>query len=477
MTYIYLANIVSYDIFILLLKKAKSISRGGTSCLNSLKRSAKLAQNLLLKICANLIGFLKEIIFSPTFLERHRRTSKDFIRERILPFHTVIFFLTNLIKGSIQDELDYFFKSLQEKNIAERNVTKSAFTKARKKLRHQAFIELGQHLISFFYDHFTYRRWNGFRLLTIDGSTLQVPRSEEVAAHFGMWHPNGGGKCPMARISYLSDALNGVTIDALICPKEIGERILAAEHMKNVTSGDLLLMDRGYPAFWLFALILSKGANFCSRIKEAHWDVVRDFFLSGDQEQIVTIHPSPSSLVKCRGFNLPSAPFQVRLIRAELKTGKTEILVTSLMDNQLYPHEIFKDLYRLRWAAEENYKTAKHRVEIENFSGKSVESVYQDFHAKTFTMNLSAVLSHPAQDVVTENSEFKKHTYKINASQALSKIKDSIVLLFSRNNVWDLLHKLFNIFVKTIEPVRPGRIYPRNHKPRGGFYPSYNPIR
>jgi len=77
----------------------------------------------------------------------------------------------------------------------------------------------------------------------------------------------------------LFDALNGITIDAIISPKDKGERILAAEHMKHLSPGDLVLLDRGYPAFWLFALILSKGAHFCSRIKEGHWNAVQDFHL------------------------------------------------------------------------------------------------------------------------------------------------------------------------------------------------------
>lgn len=475
--YIYLAKSSSCAIFVALLTEVKFISRGGKLCLNFIKIVSLLARNLLLKICANLIESLKNIIFSETFLNCHRRSPRDFIRERILPFHTIIFLLTNFIKGSIQDELDYFFKAIQGKDIAERTVTKSAFSKARKKLRHQAFIELDRNLLSFFYKHFPCRKWHGSRLLTIDGSTVQVPRSREVAEHFGVWHPAGGGECPMARISHLHDALNGVIVDALIRPKEQGERLLAAEHAKHLTQADLILLDRGYPAFWLFALILSKGAHFCSRIKETHWETVRGFCLSGKQEQIITLHPSPASLPKCREFGLPIDPIQVRIIRIRLDGGETETLVTSLTDVNLHPCKIFKELYHYRWTAEENYKTAKCRVEIENFSGKTVESVCQDFHAKTFAMNLAAVLAHPAQDIITAENESKKHPYKINLTQALSKMKDSIVLLFKRDNILDLLNNLLNLFIKTIEPVRPDRKYPRNHKSKRGFYVCFKPIR
>jgi len=469
--YIYLAISFSYDIFYTLLTEAKTISRGVQPCRFFLKKLTQLARNLFLKICANLIVFLKQIIHSKDFSDRHRRSSKDFTRERLLPFPTLIFFLINLLKGSVQDELDYFFKALRDKDVAERFVTKSAFTKARKKLCHQAFIELSRKMISFFYDSFPYRKWRGFRLLTIDGSTVRLPRSKEITENFG------GGNCPLARISHLHDALNGVIVDALIRSMNQGERILAAEHVKQVKSGDLLLLDRWYPAFWLFALVLSKGIHFCARIQEAHWNEIRKFYLSGKQEQILSLRPSSVSIEMCDKLGLPVDPLQVRAIRVELGNGKTEILVTSLMDSNLYPHEIFKDLYKLRWTAEENYKAVKCRIEIENFSGKSVESVYQDFHAKVFAMNLTTALIHPAQAIVDTEMEPKKHSYKVNLTQALSKMKDSIFLLFQHSNILGFLHKLFELFVNTIEPVRPGRNFQRKHKTKISFHNCYKPIR
>ena len=254
----YISLVISsrYDIFTMLLTEANPISKGGKKCQIFLKITAMLARDLLLKICANLINFLNKIVLSDDFLARHRRSEKDFVRERLLPFHNMIFFLINLIKGSLQDELDSFFKAIHAEEVSTRMVTKSAFSKARKKLHHQAFIELGRSLVSFFYEHFPCRRWKGFRVLAIDGSTTKVPRTKDCADHFGTWNPAKGEACPIARISTLFDALNGLAVDALIRPKNQGERSLAAEHMEQVKANDLILLDRGYPAFWPFALIL-----------------------------------------------------------------------------------------------------------------------------------------------------------------------------------------------------------------------------
>ena len=53
-----------------------------------------LALNLYCDIYANLIDFLKKIIFSEEFISSNKKSSKNFTRNRVLPFHYIIFFLT-----------------------------------------------------------------------------------------------------------------------------------------------------------------------------------------------------------------------------------------------------------------------------------------------------------------------------------------------------------------------------------------------
>jgi len=424
--------------------------------------------------------FLKNIIFSEKFLARHRQSDNFFTRNRILPFSTLIFFLINLIKGSLQDELDYLFKALGNLDVAVRKVTKSAFCKARKRLKHEAFIELNEALTGFFYKNFTFRTWHGFRLIASDGSTAKVPKTAPVADHFGTLTPNQGEPCPLARISFLFDVLNKIKLHTIISPHKNGERNLLAQHInKNILgANDLLLLDRGYPAFWLFAMILASGADYCARVKKNHWKVIRTFLHSGKMEDIVLLHASPASVQECLRMGIPVKPIKVRLLRVKLESGETEILITSLLDKIAYPCEIFKELYHKRWPVEEDYKAMKSRVEVENWSGKSVESVYQDFYAKVFTANLTAVMVHPAQDVVEEQTQKSLYSYQVNLTQALSKMKDTVVLLFHRTNICGLISDLLDLFIKTIEPVRPDRKYPRKKGLRKqGFFPCYKPAR
>jgi len=239
-------------------------------CQKMFRKRVGLAWNLLCDLCAKLIDFLKKIIFSKKFLDSNRIGSKSFSRNRLLPFHYIIFFLINLIKG--------FFKAIRQSQTFLRVVTKSAFCKARKKIKSEAFKELNKSAVNFFEENFQPKTWYGFTLASVDGSTLVVPNNDAIAEHFGVWNSGSESPCPMARISQLFDVLNKITLDAIISPKGTGERELCAEHFLNLRPKDLVLLDRGYPAYWLFNLILMLGANFCARVPVGKWKIIKKFF-------------------------------------------------------------------------------------------------------------------------------------------------------------------------------------------------------
>ena len=279
-------------------------------------------------------------------------------------------------------------------------------------------------------------------------------------------------------MSQLYDPLNKVTLEALIGPKDQGEREYAARHFARIGPGDLVLLDRGYPAFWLFALILSRDAQFCARVSLGVWSVVDQFVASGLLEQTIELSPCATALQDCLMRQLPTQPLTVRLLRIELDRGQIEVLITSLLDPAQYPYAIFKDLYHRRWPVEEDYKVIKLRVEVENWSGKSALSIYQDFHAKVLTANLTAILAHPAQAEVVRQSQSKQYIYQVNFTHLLSKMKDTVVRLLRDPAVEDILTHLWQIMLRTIEPIRPGRRYPRTKTGRvKRFAMAYKPVR
>jgi hypothetical protein len=374
-------------------------------------------------------------------------------------------YFINLPKGSYQDELDHFFKALFKLDVAVAMVSKMALCLARRKLKYSAFVEFNQHLIEFFYKYFkNTKTWHGFNLFGIDGSTLKLYKYKDIREHFGVMKPNNSPEVPMARVSQMFDVLNKVTIDAILSPYRVGERQLLHQHMLNLMPNDLLLLDRGYPAYWIFNLILSQGGNFCARISR-QWKIVQRFIESGSNEAIVDLPASYQSKKECLEMGLDILPLRLRLIRVELDSDQIEVLITSLTDEKKFPQELFKDLYHQRWPVEVDYLFMKERIQIGNFSGKSSLSVYQDFHSKVFTKNLIWVLASPAQDTVKAR-QGEKQERQLNMTQAISKSKDTLFLLFERpaEIIIQLIQQIHAVFIYATEPIRPGRKFKRNHK-------------
>jgi hypothetical protein len=437
-----------------------------------------LARTLLCHLCANILKSIKKIIFSTEFIEKYRQSPTDFTRDRKLPFHLLICFLINFVKGAYQSELDRFFQAITRSPVAKRVVSKAALTKARMKLKPEAFVALNQCLMKEFDASFPVQTWLGFRLLAIDGTTLTLPKIKEIIDHFGVWKGNKGEPCPKARASQLFDPLNRMTLKAVVDPKSTGEREQARQLLSDIPVNSLILLDRGYPAFWLFKLIIAQGAQFCARIS-MNWKIVRQFAKSGRKEKIITLTVSPAGVRYCKELGLDLKPIKLRLIRVMLDTGESEILITSLMDKTLYPTEIFAALYHERWPVEEDYKIMKCRMEMEAFTGQSVRSIYQDFHANVFAKNLVAMLTFSVQQDLKSSGVKEKYPHQVNFSHAIGKAKHLVVMCFQRTKttVVKLIQEFIKIVTLTTEPLRPGRKYPRNHKTtKKQHYQNYKPV-
>jgi hypothetical protein len=136
------------------------------------------------------------------------------------------------------------------------------------------------------------------------------------------------------------------------------------------------------------------------------------------------------------------------------------------MDPVEYEASLFKTLYHLRWGIEENYKRLKQWVEIENFSGKSALSVKQDFYAKIIASNLTSLMALAAQKEVDKKTQKLQLTYQVNFAQALSKMKNQLVIFILNVSEGILvdIHRTIHYIAETVEAVREGRSAPRKLK-------------
>jgi len=375
---------------------------------------------------------------------------------------------------SIQRELDHFYRLVQNKDFEVRHITKGAFTQARAKLKHTAFIELDEQVQTTFYSEAPFKTWHSHRLLALDGSTITLPRSGELKAAFGV-HEFGADRQErvLARISHLYDPLNELIVDGQIDGYNVSEVHLAHRHLSKIQANDLVIADRYYGSKPLFMLIANRRADFCFRLKVNCWNLAKDLAESTEEQERLVLFCITNK--EAKENNLPIAELTCRLIRVELDSGEIEILCTSLTDTVKYPIEEFKALYHQRWGIEESYKIFKHRLEIENFTGKTQLAILQDFYIKIFLNNLQSALVHgEQQDLDKKNDQSqRKHASKINRSYIISAFKELPVRIFLHSTLRRALNAFLQLVRNTTEIIRPNRKFKRRHNPRTKFSMNY----
>jgi hypothetical protein len=361
-------------------------------------------------------------------------------------------------------------------------VTKGALTQARAKLNPWAFKRLNEVAVESFYQRASYDGWYGMRVLAIDGSRLMLPNHPTIKEAFGQHHfgPKADSPRCLALVSMLYDVLNHLTIDAQIAPYSDTEKDLFKLHLQKVKKGDLLLLDRGYPCFWLLFLLKAKGIEFCLRLKQDWWLAVQDFTKSTDKERIVKFNLPKKDADKLSEYpHMVEKQIRCRLIKVVLDNGEIEILCTSLVDKIKYKSEEFNWLYHYRWNEEEAYKLLKSRIELEAFSGKTAKAVKQDFYAKVFLMTLTAAYAHPIEEKLRAEyiaDKDRKHPQKINKTSAIAMMMDMAVPIFIKKKFKQALKAFDQIVYLTREVIRPGRKNPRKKRPKKHYHMNYKPI-
>lgn len=377
-------------------------------------------------------------------------------------------FQLNMIRGALQDELDSFFSIINDDvEGLSSEVGKSAYCQARMKFSSSAFIEINQMLCEQFYQQETIQKWHGHRLLAVDGSVIQLPVHKNTKRDFDKSAPHANHL--VARISELYDPLNKLSIDMQINTFSVGERAIAHRHLTHAKADDLILYDRGYIAVWLMRAHLEKGVDFCMRVPDSHLIEARKFVASKERDIVLTISLNSHTKKTCQEHGVSDKPITVRLLKVNIPDSEeVEVLITSLLDQETYPYEEFAPLYHLRWFSEENYKSLKSKLEIENFSGYSKNTIEQEIQAKTVTRNLAAIMSASAQELINERltkRKLKRH-YQVNFANGLRKLKDNIVRLLLNATPEILIKRLITSFASKPEAVRNGRKFNREMKKR-----------
>lgn len=405
-------------------------------------------------------------INSHNLVLKFRVSEKDFTRKRKQDFSTTLLFIMNFLKKSLSVEIENFIRFFNSgiKQKVLKPFSKSAFVQCRKKIEPEVFKYLSSVLIKEFYtnNEDSIKKWKGFRLLSVDGSRITLPNTEELRFIYGVAKNSNGPGTAQGRLSVLYDVLNGYLIDGLLAPLATGESILAFKHLNCVTEGDLIIYDRGYPSFELIYKLTKLKADFVIRTKQTFSKMTQSFFESNKKSLVTKMVPGKRTDFTDKEYS-EKASVKVRLLRIELPGGETEILITSLLDSKKYSHQIFKDLYFKRWKVETYYDELKNKLKLGYFSGYSDRSIQQDFNAALFVSNIQTLLVAEINDELLVEKKETKYQYKVNANLSYGFLKDRVVsLLFTNTEINEVLTELKELFKKHLVPIRPNRKYKRD---------------
>lgn len=231
----------------------------------------------------------------------------------------------------------------------ERPVTAQAFSAARRKLPAELVRELLQRTGEVFEEEHGERfRWRGRRLLAVDGQRRFVQPSDELRREFG----GPGSHYPQCHVSTLFDVCAKVPLDAVVGPYGTCERRqLVVELFDRTREGDVLVLDRGYPGFDLFAILMDGRRDFVARVsRSGTFKEVEEFVASGKRDADLDLAPTRNSLLK--GIE----PLKLRIVRIDGRENAKEpwLLITTLPRDKFSVDDI-AEAYHLRWQVETFY--------------------------------------------------------------------------------------------------------------------------
>jgi hypothetical protein len=387
-----------------------------------------------------------------SFIDVHKIGAKAFTRKRTWDFKATFLFLCNHLNKRAQSEIDSYFSKLLNTPEERRETTSSSFSQARDKIGFEAFEEALSRLNAFYYEDFFFKTFHSWRLIAIDGSVYTLTRNADTIKEFGDNSLSSGRTWVKAKVSFASDVLNNICVDADIKAYKTGERSMAVEHLKKLGTGNLYLLDRGYFGREFLAQVHQTKCQYCFRVSVNACKEVSDF-VKGDLRDIIA------------DIATEDGKITVRLTKVKLNANEEEYLLTSLLDTKVFTPSKLKKLYHKRWGVEEQFKDMKHALLIENFLGKKPNSIKQEFFGNIISYNLAMMVYKPLIDKASNKAKRKnkKHKYKANKRAIISKFKQSFVRLMFPGKE-PLEHIIANIVIslsKEAVPIRNGRHFER----------------
>ena len=360
----------------------------------------------------------------------------------------------------------------------------SYILRVRKKLKADVFL--------FLYEEFTrrlrastalrplFRTMYGYIIAAVDGSDINLHRNvQDIETSCS----NGKGKKSYNQIHLNSvyDCLNNIYLAALFRGRKKtggGERIALYEMLESmdpeIRSKILLTLDRGYEGHATVARLYKSGIKFLLRAKSLESNGMVNRLLGSltddDTFHALVRYRLSKKPVSDNGPLLISSPtydfladdeileMTLRIMQFRLPSGELETLVTNIPMWELSPYQLYC-MYDKRWAIETSYRYLKYQASVVQQHSIKVQYVRQELWGKLVMFNFAYFIISHTTVPETKRKHPRKYEYKVKCSRG--------IVFCRRFMAGDIgLEEFSYQLVQRLQPIRPGRSYPRNVRPK-----------
>lgn len=415
-------------------------------------------KNTLFALIDEMEEHVQDFVYNP---------GKDCSRRRKMCFSDFIKFTLSMGAKSTNNELLQFF------SFSGKVPTASAYTQQKAKIKPEAFKVLLDQFTNTLSQTKTY---HDYKLIACDGSEINIHRGCKGDDTFIQSGDKNGYS--LMHLSVFFDLLNGIYLDEIISTKRtMNERAECIEMIdRSPFNKVLLLADRGYENYNLFAHAEEKGWNYLIRVKDmdvsngivhgcylnldGEFDTQKDIIITRSDRNFVKEHKDVYKRITYwnRRFDYielgdlkSEYPMTLRIVRIKIDEEHYETLITNLDANEFPPGEI-KKLYHLRWGVETSFRELKYYVGMINFHAKKPDYISQEIYAALLIYNFcKTVINH----IPIPQKKHQKYQYRLNVSAAISICR---YFLFGGYVVDFPLEMLLQ---KYLTPIRLNRSFPR----------------
>jgi hypothetical protein len=305
------------------------------------------------------------------------------------------------------------------------DVTGEAYCKARSRLPVELFLRLMRKMcdaVATACD--AAALWHGHRLWHIDGSGCSMPDTPELQAAFGQ--PGGqapGCGFPVAHLMTLFHATTGCLLRVATAALRTHDMAQAQRVHDAFRSGDIVVADRGFCSYAHLAMLKNLGVFAVFRM---HQKTIVNFRKgrasvkpSDKRAKTRSAKGKPRSrwvrwlgtcdqIVECfkpkqrpkwmtaEAYALLPESIPLRELRYRVAQRgyrvREVLLVTTLLDAQLYPATELATLYQQRWEIETNLKHLKQTLRMDVLRTKTVDGIHKELAVFAIVYNLIRML-------------------------------------------------------------------------------------